>query len=174
MDSMELFRRVLCCGCCGSSFADAKPSEDERVADAVALSDRKNCCSGKLTLAKIGFDSGGLGDLISAVTSGAGGTAPVSWTVSDKRARIGDKALYLGNACGNYATNADRVAHRDALALREREVLPRGDARLHAGLKRRGDALLGGVVAALTLSDVMTVSSLDDGESSMGTASPNT
>ena len=66
-----------------------------------------NCCSGKLTLAKIGFDSGGLGDLISAVSSGAGGTAPVSWTVSDKRARIGDKALYLGNACGNYATNAD-------------------------------------------------------------------
>ncbi|MBP46538.1 MAG: hypothetical protein CMH53_01210 [Myxococcales bacterium] len=66
-----------------------------------------NCCSGKLTFAKIGFESAQLTELTPAIVSGSAGKAPVSWQIRSERARVGAKSLYLGNACDNYATNVD-------------------------------------------------------------------
>ncbi len=73
-----------------------------------------NCCSGKVSLMKLGFEQGGLGELSAAVSKGNTGPGAVSWSVSGTRARLGTKALYLGNACGNYDTSADPANNCEA------------------------------------------------------------
>lgn len=57
-----------------------------------------NCCSGKTTLLKAGFEQG-LGDL-SAIEGPTNGN--VKWQPSAQRVRVGNQALYLGNGCGTY------------------------------------------------------------------------
>ncbi|MCO4760432.1 MAG: hypothetical protein KC502_02935 [Myxococcales bacterium] len=69
-----------------------------------------NCCSGKVSVMKLGFEQGTIGDLTGTVAKGGSGPGAVAWTVSDKRARVGSKALHLTNACGNYDTSADPAA----------------------------------------------------------------
>lgn len=60
-----------------------------------------NCCSGKLTLLKAGFETGS-GDL--AIADGPT-NGNVTWQPSTARARVGMSSLYLGNACGTYDTS---------------------------------------------------------------------
>lgn len=64
-----------------------------------------NCCSGKVSLLKLGFEQGTLGELTASVTKGGEGPGGVAWQVDGKRSRVGGKALHLSNACGTYDTS---------------------------------------------------------------------
>lgn len=66
-----------------------------------------NCCSGKVSLLKLGFEQGSIGELAGAVSKGGDGPGGVAWTVDTKRARLGTKALHLSNSCGTYDTSMD-------------------------------------------------------------------
>jgi hypothetical protein len=58
-----------------------------------------NCCSGKVTLLKTGFEAGGLEEF---VVSDAATNGNVQWQATNFRAHSGKSALYLGNECRTY------------------------------------------------------------------------
>lgn len=69
-----------------------------------------NCCSGKVSLLKAGFEQG-IGEL-SALEGATNGN--VAWQPSKVRARVGTQSLYLGNACGTYDNSMKPDANCEA------------------------------------------------------------
>lgn len=64
-----------------------------------------NCCSGKVTFAKAGFEDGSPGDpkaLGDLKASDAATNGNVGWKTSTHRARNGKGSLYFGNECHTY------------------------------------------------------------------------
>jgi hypothetical protein len=63
-----------------------------------------NCCSGKVTLAKLGFEQVVPGDELKETAAATNGN--VKWQLSTHRAHGGKQSLYLGNECRTYDTSA--------------------------------------------------------------------
>ncbi len=90
--------------CCGDSDCE---DGNECTQDACDTSKQAclqtpvpNCCSGKLTLLKTGFETG-VGDVQIATGTTNGN---VGWQATTARAHSGDQSLYFGNACASYDT----------------------------------------------------------------------
>lgn len=108
--------------CCSSAACNDKDqctqdSCDPATSQCVNKVDN-NCCSGKLTLLKSGFEGKALEEL--KATEGPS-NGNVSWHLSTARAHSGMQSLYFGNACKTYDTSMSVeggcVAGKDAQAV---------------------------------------------------------